>query len=411
MSSRAWSRILKRYLFLLCLLGLACGASAQGRLCASQQTLIFGNEPVGGETHASVTVSNCGNAAWSFIDVSIDPATGAGWQVTTGCSAGLALAPGAACNVSVTFVPRTTGQTSGGLWLHNTSDDPDVLIAFYGRGVDAEAGTASLSFSPAALSFPPQAVGTASPSVTVTLLNAGPAKLKPSALVINGPAAYDYSATGGTCFVGAAVQPGSSCTLTFVFTPSALGNRPANLVVDAPQLANLAILSIGGTGSVATTPPPADADVVEFVYPPANHYFLTASPEEAAALDASGLWVRTGYHFRAWSAGNAAPGTLPACRFTGTPGIGPNSHFFTADANECAIVATNPYWVFEGIAFRSALPDAGACSAGSVPVIRFFLTGSDVTQVRHRYVVDPAEAARMRTAGWFEEGPVFCAPS
>lgn len=358
-----------------------------------------------------MTVTNCGNATWSFTDVAVDPATSAGWHVATGCTTGLMLAPGAACNVSVTFAPRGTGQTSGGLWLRNTSADSDQLIVFYGRGVDAEAGSAALSFAPSPLIFPPQPVGSASSGITVSLTNSGPAKLVPSALVINGPAAYDYSVTGGTCIVGAAIQPGSSCTLTFLFTPAALGSRPANLVVDAPQLANLAILSIGGIGSSAAAVPPADADVVEFLYPPANHYFLTASAEEAAALDASGLWVRTGFHFRAWSSTNDAPGTVSVCRFTGTPNVGPNSHFFTADATECAIVRTNPYWVYEGTAFRTLVPSAGSCAVGASPVIRFFLSGTDVTQVRHRYVTDAAEAARMRALGWIEEGPVFCAPS
>jgi hypothetical protein len=259
--------------------------------------------------------------------------------------------------------------------------------------------------------FPPQAVASQSAGITVSLVNAGPAKLTPSALVVNGPAAYDYSVTGGTCSVGVPIQPGGSCTLTFFFTPAALGDRPANLVVDAPQLANLAILSIDGTGAAVTPPPPADAEVIEFLYPPASHYFLTASPDEAAALDASGLWQRTGYHFQAWSVASAAPETLPVCRFTGTPNIGPNSHFYSADANECAIVGANPYWEYEGTAFRTLVPTAGVCASGATPVIRFYLPGSDVTQVRHRYVVDPNQAAPMLAAGWIEEGPVFCAPS
>src|SRR5262249_9026329 len=164
-------------------------------------------------------------------------------------------------------------------------------------------------------------------------------------------------------------------------------------------------------GSSAVVSPPADADVIEFLYPPANHYFLTASPEEAAALDASGLWLRTGFHFRAWSATDEAPGTVSVCRFTGTPNIGPNSHFFTADANECAIVRTNPYWVDEGTPFRTLVPSAGSCAAGTSPGSRFLPSGTDVTQVRHRYVVDLGEAAKMRAMGWIEEGPVFCAPS
>jgi hypothetical protein len=302
-----------------------------------------------------------------------------------------------------------TGQTSGGVWFNNTSSDPAVLIVFYGRGVDSQAGTASLSFSPSPLIFAPQAVGTQSAGITVELVNAGPAKLTPSALVINGPAAYDYTTTG-TCSAGVPIQPGGSCTLTFYFTPAGLGSRPANLVVDAAQLANLAILSIAGTGSTATAAPPADADVVEFVYPPANHYFLTASPDEAAILDASGVWLRTGFHFHAWSLASTAAGTLPVCRFTGTPNIGPNSHFFTADANECAIVEANPYWYYEGNAFRTTMPSAGACAAGMTPVIRFYTVGSDVVSVRHRYIVDANEAARMRAGGWIEEGPVFCAP-
>lgn len=408
---RVRSQATKHIVLFFGLLLAASGAAAQGRFCASQQTLLFGNQSVGGSSTASVTVTNCGNAPWLFTDVSVDPATGAGWHVSTGCATGLTLVPSAACYVSVTFAPRGTGETSGGLWLRNTSADPDPLIVFYGRGVDAEAGTAALSFTPSPLIFPAQPLGSASTGITVSLLNSGPAKLVPSALVINGPAAYDYSVTGGTCNVGAAIQPGASCTLTFFFTPAALGSRPANLVVDAPQLASLAILSIGGIGSSAVVVPPADADVVEFFYPPANHYFLTASEEEAAALDASGLWVRTGFHFRAWSATNEAAGTVSVCRFTGTPNIGPNSHFFTADANECTIVRTNPYWVYEGTAFRTLVPSAGTCAVGTSPVIRFFLSGSDVTQVRHRYVVDPAEAARLRVSGWIEEGAVFCAPS
>lgn len=361
---------------------------------------------------ATATVSNCGSQPWTFTDISIDPATGPAWHVSTNCATGLMLSPGASCSVTVTFAPTSVGQTSGGVWLRNTTDTPDELLVFYGRGVDARAGTASLFFAPAALVFGAQNVGTQSAGSTVALVNNGPAKLTPSALVVNGPAAYDYSAIGD-CNVGMPIPAGGSCTLTFFFQPAALGDRPANLVVDAPELANLAMLSIDGTGATGVTPPVPDADVVEYFYPPANHYFLTASAAEAAFIDSGGAgagWVRTGFSFRGWSLGNTAPGTLPVCRFTGTPDIGPNSHFFTANATECSIVQTNPYWFYEGLAFRTLVPSAGVCAAGTAPVIRFFWPGANVTLTRHRYVVDPTEAQRMRAAGWFEEGPVFCAP-
>jgi hypothetical protein len=382
---------------------LASVAGAQGTFCIDDDTLLFGNRSVGSSMSATATVSNCGNQPWSFTDVSIDPATGPAWHVSTSCATGLVLSPGASCSVAVRFAPTMSGQTSGGVWLRNTTAAPDELLVFYGRGIDARAGTASLSFAPAVLVFGSQNVGTQSAGSTVALVNNGPAKLTPSALVVNGPAAYSAI---GDCNVGVPIAAGGSCTLTFFFRPAAPGDRPANLVVDAPELANLAILPISGDGVDLQV-----VDVVEFFYPPANHYFLTASTAEAALLDAGGLWVRTGFHFHAWPAGNVLPGGGGfVCRFTGTPDIGPNSHFYSASPAECASLRANPYWVYEGFAFVTIPAFGGGCNAGMLPVDRFFWPGSDFTQVRHRYVVDAAEAQRMRAAGWIEEGNVFCAP-
>lgn len=398
-----------RILFVLACLAVVSSAGAQGRFCATDDTFLFGNRPVGSSTAATATISNCGDQPWSFTDVSIDPPTGAAYHVSRTCATGLTLVPGASCSVTVTFAPTVPGQTSGAVWLRNTTNTPDQLLTFYGRGVDTQGGTASLSFAPSALSFAAQVVGTQSAGLTVQLVNQGPSPLTPSALVLTGPAAYDYSALGD-CNVGTPIAVGKSCALTFFFQPAALGNRPANLVVDSPQLVNLAILPIGGVGITIT---PADANVIEFFYPPLNTYFLTASPAEAAFIDAGGVgsaWVRTGFYFRAWTADNAASGALPVCRFTGTPDIGPSSHFFTVDDYECTVVKTSPYWLYEGVAFRALPPSGGVCATGMSPVVRFFWSGAEVALLRHRYVVDPAETARMRAAGWLEEGIVFCAP-
>jgi len=396
---------------LLAIAGLAIASSvgAQGRFCASNDTLLFGDRPVGSSTSVTATIGNCGDQPWSFTEVSVDPATGSAYHVGATCATGLTLAPGGACSVAVTFAPTVPGQTSGAVWLRNTTSTPDQLLTFYGRGVDAQAGTASLSFAPSALSFPAQLVGTQSAGLTVQLVNHGPAPLMPSALVLTGPAAYDYSSMGN-CHVGNPIAAGKSCALTFFFQPAALGNRPANLVVDSPQLADLAILQIDGVGIALTT---IDADVIEFFYPPLNTYFLTASPAEAAFIDAGGVgmgWLRTGFHFHSWTTDAVVPGGVPVCRFMGTPNLGPSSHFFTADPTECALVLSNRYWLFEGMAFKILPTVAGLCSSGTIPVTRFFWPGSDVTLIRHRYVVDAAEAQRMRAAGWIEEGAVFCAP-
>jgi hypothetical protein len=394
---------------LLSLFLIAAHASAGGRICTTQDVLLFGNVVTGTAPTQSSVVTNCGDAPWSFTDVSIHSATAAAYHVATSCTTGLTLAPAESCRIDATFAPVVPGQVSGGLWLHNTTTTPDQIVTFYGRGVDAQSGSAVLEFIPASLSFGAQKVATTSPPQTVTLHNLGPSTLTLKALVLNGPDALDFRAPGN-CVLGVPIPAGGTCELYFNFTPAAAGARLAKLNVDAPELANLAIMPIAGV-AVAPLPPIAPVDVIEFYNAPLDHYFLTAVPEEAAAIEHGVVgpnWLRTGLSFRAFAAGTAAGTAFDVCRFWGTPGIGPSSHFYTADPAECAAVKANPRWLYEGIAFRAILPVAGLCPAATEPVIRFFWSGTDVAQSRHRYVREPAELARMRATAWLEEGPVFC---
>jgi hypothetical protein len=251
--------------------------------------------------------------------------------------------------------------------------------------------------------------------VTVSVRNVGAAALVPSALVINGPAAYEYSAisTGDPqdCAVGVAVAPGQSCNMNFYFRPQVAGPRQAQLVVDAPQLATLAILPLTGTGAED----PSTIDVVEFHNAADGQYFITAEPAEIAFIDGGGLgaaWTRTGMQFKAWRRDDTTVAdALPVCRFFGTPGVGPNSHFYTAFADECAKVRLDPHWQDEGIAFRARVPAVdGSCAAGSSAILRLWWAGGDTTASRHRYVSDATLVPPMQAAGWVLEGPVFCAP-
>ena len=172
----------------------------------------------------------------------------------------------------------------------------------------------------------------------------------------------------------------------------------------------------GGSNDVATldytAPGPAtgsEAVVVEFRNDALDHYFLTADPAEVAMLDAGVVvpgWKRTGYAFKGWSPGSGT-GT-PACRFVGTANIGPMSHFYTTDANECAIVKTNPLWTYEGLAFASELPVLGGCPADRTEVTRLYNDGKG-GQANHRYLTSRSEVAAMVDQGWIVEGVVFCA--
>src|SRR5438034_5069161 len=99
---------------------------------------------------------------------------------------------------------------------------------------------------------------------------------------------------------------------------------------------HFAILICAG---LATPVAAAPISVVEYFNPDLNNYFITADPVEQAFVDtgAVGRWQRTGNTF-------ATGGPSQVCRFGGNGNInpatgtfyGPNSHFYTADAAECA---------------------------------------------------------------------------
>lgn len=154
---------------------------------------------------------------------------------------------------------------------------------------------------------------------------------------------------------------------------------------------------------------PNEADVFEFYNPSIDHYFITAEAAEAAMLDAGtpvAGWRRTSLEFKLRPAGS--PLGLAACRFFGTPPLGPNSHFFTIDAAECAKVKANPLWTYEGLAFNADAPVADTCAQDRIPVMRLYNDGMG-GQANHRYTTSRNEARQMRVNGWILEGTVFCA--
>jgi len=155
------------------------------------------------------------------------------------------------------------------------------------------------------------------------------------------------------------------------------------------------------------------ASVVEYYNATLKHFFITAYSDEAAMLDQGTVvkgWTRTGVTWNAWANPGDDPNAVPVCRFFGTPGRGPNSHFYTADANECALVKQNPGWTFEAIAFYIEVPNNGACAnAATTPVYRSFYPGADVSQSNHRFLSDLTMFERMAPSSILE-GAVMCSP-
>jgi hypothetical protein len=162
------------------------------------------------------------------------------------------------------------------------------------------------------------------------------------------------------------------------------------------------------------------AMVFEFYAPSLNHYFVTANTAEAANLANNPQlgWRLTGDLAIQFNRVVAESGTLPgACRFYGHPTIGPNSHFYTADSNECFFLRQlqlstpfgRPRWNYEEIAFASFTPAAnGACRSGLSPVVRFYNNGAVGNDSNHRYVMQQSFYDDMIRRGWRNEGTVMC---
>jgi YVTN family beta-propeller protein len=150
---------------------------------------------------------------------------------------------------------------------------------------------------------------------------------------------------------------------------------------------------------------PATAVAVEYYYAAWDFYFVTAFPDEIAALDGGafgGVFQRTGQTFLVWPQTN--PSASPTCRFFSTAFDPKSSHFYTPFAAECAVVKTYPQWRYEGIAFYIKLADAnGLCSGGTIPLYRLYNNGMGGAP-NHRYTISLTIFNQMLAAGWLFEG-------
>lgn len=171
-------------------------------------------------------------------------------------------------------------------------------------------------------------------------------------------------------------------------------------------------VSANGFVCLATPPPDALGEVVEYVHAGHDHYFYTVDPLEIAGLDSGGGakgWTRTGKSFRVL----VNPGCpidrreSIAYRFFGKPGVGPGSHFFTIDREECRNVDRSGAWLYEGSPFWATPPGpTGACiHADEITLWRFWRPFGESS---HRFAVDAETISELGAKGWMLEGGTMC---
>lgn len=169
---------------------------------------------------------------------------------------------------------------------------------------------------------------------------------------------------------------------------------------------------------------PTTMPVIEYYNEHLDHYFLGGGPDEVALLDAGagGGWKRTGQKLKGWLHQAEAPSNAePVCRFYA---LGPNSHFFTADASECqslkvleqsqrarAVASGSAFlgWSYEGIGFWALVPINGQCPGGSDPVYRSYNDRAAQNDSNHRFTRGGPVHQSM-TVSWIDEGVQLCSP-
>ncbi len=174
-----------------------------------------------------------------------------------------------------------------------------------------------------------------------------------------------------------------------------------------------------GPSPVARKAATAGSVVVEYYHQGLDNYFITSEPAEQAAVDAgaAGAFLRTGDSF-------GVGGPSQVCRFYGNSNInpatgaihGPNSHFYTADAPECASLKAQfdpnaKSWKFESNDFLTTPAVNGACPTGLVPVYRAYNNGfARGVDSNHRITANQVAYQQTVARGWIGEGIVMCAP-
>lgn len=207
-------------------------------------------------------------------------------------------------------------------------------------------------------------------------------------------------------------------TTTGVATDLALPlNAGTAVAITVRQSDGTVFFTMPGSDKYGTILPAAatapDALVVEFFNSMLGHYFITASASEATGID-NGLagpgWSRTRQTFKAWKSG-PMPNASPVCRFYGNQAAGgPNSHFFTVVAQECATVRTDPGWMLETTSAYWIVQPGAACPSFTLPVYRAYNNGYMNHDSNHRFTTDFGTFNSMGMMGWTKEGVVMCAP-
>jgi hypothetical protein len=175
--------------------------------------LAFGDQVIGTTSvPLAVNLTNTGQTALTISSMTASSP----FAVSSTC--GTSVAPGANCNLNVTFSPSSKGTKSGTVSIRDSASSKPQVIELSGAGTVVQ-------LSPLSLTFPAQKVGTKSAPQNIQLTNVGATTLNFQQIGIT-KFDLDYSQTNNC---GLSLPSHASCTIAVTFQPTKTGTLNANV--------------------------------------------------------------------------------------------------------------------------------------------------------------------------------------
>jgi trimeric autotransporter adhesin len=299
------------------------GVALTPAIAVSPTALNFSQTVGTPSTPQTATVSNTGKAPLVINTLTLGGAQAAEFKIdgASTCAAGGSVAVGGSCVLKLVFTAAAVGTRSASLAIGNNASGTPTTIALNGIGTAAPAPAISLSAT--TLAFTSQALGSTSAEQSVTVSNSGAATLTLAGMTLNGSAAADFT-RAGTCSTTGAVAVGASCTVTFTFTPGALGVRSATLTIASDAANGAAVMSLSGTGVAAPVPsvslkPATLAFGKQTVGLASTARSVTLANTGSGALALSGISTTSGFGVTHGCSASLAPGASCTLSVVFTP--------------------------------------------------------------------------------------------
>jgi hypothetical protein len=163
----------------------------------------------------TIALTNKGSKAVTVSSIAIST------QYAFDSACGGTVAPGASCNINITFSPASQGTKTGTMSINDSASIKPQVIELSGAGT-------IVTLSPPSLDFGSQRKHSTSSPQLIKLTNTGAATLNITKMSLHGLDPYDFSETSNC---PSSLGAGASCTITVTFSPLILGQRSAILYV------------------------------------------------------------------------------------------------------------------------------------------------------------------------------------